>query len=205
MTKKQQDKIEKFKKFTRWMCEDLERSMFCARANFLVAMGLFNYIEILGTFMIGYFQKDNAGCIKKDKKGKKIKTSSTDRFNKFFSYLGNNYENLVKKYNVYDELRCGLTHEYLPKNKSFCIYGSDRYLTEQEMDNLKNNDDNSKVDCGVIYLAKSNKWQIFNPKLFIDFKRGIDKLIKAIGSNRDRTLLKNFFEAAAQINLENFG
>jgi len=205
MGKKQKEQLEKFKKFTGWMCEDIERSMFCAKANFLVAMGLFNYVETLGAFMTGYFDKDDSGKIKKDKGGKKIKTKSIDRFNKFFTYLGNEYEELLKKYKVYDELRCGLTHEYLPKKKFFCVYGTDQCMSEQEMDNLKNNDDGSKVNCGVIYLKKYKKWQIFNPKLFIDFKRGVNRFIEEIQTTKDKTALNNFFETAKQINLENFG
>lgn len=208
MTQKQREQLEKFKKFTRWMCEDLERSMFCARANFLVAMGLFNYIEILGTFMIGYFAKDKNGVARKKQQGEQDKTKTTDRFNKFFSYMGPKYDELLKANpKVYDELRCGLSHEYLPKNHSFCVYGVDNILTEEQMDNLLNNIDGSKVECGVVFLScgQNNIWQIFNPKLFIDFKRAIQRLIKKIEAGSDQEKIKNFFETANQINLENFG
>lgn len=208
MTKKQQEQFEKFKKFTRWMYEDAKEAMFCARANFLVAMGLFNYIEILGTFLIGYFQKDKSGQVLKDTKGREIKTKLQNRFNTFFSYLGQEYKNLIDAHpEVYDELRCGLTHEYLPRKRSFCVYGINTRLTEEQMDNLRNNIDGSRVTCGVIFLflSQNSIWQIFTPKFLIDFERGARKLIKEIEDEKDKKLMAIFFEAADQINLENFG
>lgn len=207
MNKKQQEQFEKFKKFTRWMYGDAKEAMFLARANFLVAMGLFNYIETVGTFLIGYFQKDKNGQVLKDAKGKEIKTKSKDRFNAFFSYLGQEYKNLLDTHpEVYDELRCGLTHEYLPRNRSFCIYGTTTRLTEGQMDNLINNIDGTRVTCGVVFLSwnQNNIWQIFTPKFLIDFERGVKNLIKKIKDEKDRNLMTNFFEATEQINLEKF-
>lgn len=190
------------------MYGDAKEAMFCARANFLVAMGLFNYIETLGTFLIGYFQRDKNGQILKNSKGREIKTKSKNRFNAFFSYLGQEYKNLLDVHSeIYDELRCGLTHEYLPRKRSFCVYGVNTRLTEEQMDNLKNNIDDSRVTCGVVFLSlgQSSIWQIFTPKLLIDFERGAKKLIEEIDSEKDKKLIANFFEAADQINLENFG
>jgi len=124
MDEKQKEQLEKFRKLTRWMYADSKEAMFCARANFLVAMGLFDYTETLGTFLIGYFQKNESGQVLKGPKGKKIKTQSKNRFNAFFSYLGQDYKNLLDRHpEVYDELRCGLTHEYLPRKRKFCVYG----------------------------------------------------------------------------------
>jgi hypothetical protein len=40
VTTKQERQLEKFNKFTAWMCKDISRTMFCAKANFLVAQAL---------------------------------------------------------------------------------------------------------------------------------------------------------------------
>ena len=39
-----------FEKMQSWIIKDLRLSTINAQANFLVAMGLFNYIELLGSF-----------------------------------------------------------------------------------------------------------------------------------------------------------
>jgi hypothetical protein len=62
--------LEKFRKMSQWMCNDISLSMFCAKANFLVAMGLMNYTEIVGSFIVGEYQKDASSKIMKNKKGK---------------------------------------------------------------------------------------------------------------------------------------
>lgn len=43
------------------MYGDSELALYLVQAQFLVALGLFNYIETLGAFRIGYFKKDNNG------------------------------------------------------------------------------------------------------------------------------------------------
>ena len=146
--------LEKFRKISEWMCNDISLSMFCAKANFLVAMGLMNYTEIVGSFIVGEYQKDASGKIMKNKEGKPKITCSTKRFNAFFRYIGCSYKDLIdiEKLDVYDELRCGLTHEYLIKNRQFCIYVSTKILNEQEMDLLLNPVDHQSIaKCGVIH------------------------------------------------------
>jgi hypothetical protein len=198
MTLKQKEQLEKFKKFTNWMCVDLERTIFCARANFLIAMVLFNYIEILGSFVIGFFEKDKTGNKKKDKKGKLIKTKNKDRFDKFFIYMGDKYKKLLDNNpDIYNELRCGLTHEYLPKKRKFQIFNPDGFKSEEEIDRT--------ASCGVIFDSQNNLWKIINSKLYLDFKRAISRLIKEIEDGKNSELINNFFETADQINFENFG
>ena len=114
---KQKAQLEKFKLFSGWMYNDPKVA---SDAQFLVALGLFNYIETLGAFRIGYLKKDGSGQILKCSYNKGCggnhKTTSRERFDNFFAYLGSNYENLLRNHQeIYDGLRRGLTHEFLPK------------------------------------------------------------------------------------------
>lgn len=186
------------------MYEDSKEAMFCARATFLVAMGLFNYIETLGAFVAGYFQRDKNGKIKRNRKGKKVRTRVNKRFNTYLRFLGGEYTALLKKHpEVYDILRCGLTHEYLPK-RPFSIVGVGR-LTDDQMRNVKNID-RSTVKCGIVLLSWQNKkiWQIIVPRLLIDFQDSISNLIKKVEEGKDKQFSEKFFEAASQINLKSF-
>jgi len=72
--------------------------------------------------------------------------------------------------------------------------------------NLVNDIDGSRVNCGIIFLSQGQNdiWQIFTPKFLIDFERGVKRLIKEIEDEKDKKLMLKFFEAADQINLENF-
>ena len=143
---RQQNLYDKFSVMARWMCEDIYRSIFCARANFLVAMGLFNYIEVIGSFITGPFEKNHSGNNIINKKGKKIEIKCNVRFNAFFIKMGDQYQKLLKMHpRLYYDLRCGLTHEYLIKRKQFCIYGCDVFYSENEIDNLKNPIDINKI------------------------------------------------------------
>jgi len=202
--------IDKLKEITNWMCNDISRSIFSAKANFLVALGLMNYTEILGSFITGEFQKDNSDTIKLNQKAEHIKTTSTERFNSFFRRLGDSYKELIdiKKLKVYDELRCGLTHEYLVKKKQFCIYGTDSFLNEQEMNSLPNPiSPKSIAHSGVIYQVDpsgNETWHILNPKYYIDFKRAKEKLISEIESGSNKTLISNFQERCRYVNLARF-
>lgn len=90
----------------------MDAALYQIQAQFLVALALFNYMETLGMFMAGYY---------KNKKGETVPTSCRERFEKFFKSLGTDYEKLLKQYDVYDELRCGLTHELIPKKYNFTI------------------------------------------------------------------------------------
>jgi len=224
-TQKQKGQFEKFKGgFTSWMYSDCELALYLAQTQFLVALGLFNYIETLGAFYLGYFEKDANGKIIECRRGNcsqcvngQRKTKSVDRFKKFFSYLGNEYKSLSDKHpEMYKELRCGLSHEFLPSNRPFIIYHSGMgTFTEEQIkqenplinlyaDNIINKLDGSTVNCGVVLLKQNEEeiWHVFVAKLAADFRRGAKKFIREI--ENDQSLHTNFFETADQINFENF-
>jgi len=151
----------KFEKLQGWIVNDLTRATIKAQANFLVAMGIFNYMEILG----GFCTQNNSDC--------------TARFNFVFNnLLPTPYQTISDELNritikgAYDCLRCGMTHEYLLKTYiskkqsssiDFTIYGVDdeagfcrNVLTE---------------DCGLklIEFEKDKYYlRVYNPRLIHD-------------------------------------
>ena len=200
-----EDYLARFKVVVRWMQEDVERSIFDARANLLVAMGLMSYTEILGSFLIGHYRKNDDGEPRQNKHGDLIETSATDRFNSFFAYLGPLYEKILNNHDVYSELRCGLAHEYVIKKRAFTIYGSSVRLNDEQMDSLKNPIKEERALCGVIYEDSSEgKWHILNPKYFVDFKRAGNRLIQEIEKAENIELVKAFLERCGNTNLLNF-
>jgi hypothetical protein len=181
------------------MVGDIERAMFEARANFLVAQGLSNYTEIVGAFI-------------------KPHAPSGERFDAFFSRMGLPYQELLKNFNgrrkhhphvVYDDLRCGLTHEYVIKRKRFTIYNPrDRY-SEEEINNrtISINGVKRNINCGVMHVKlnkRAGAWLIINAKYWLDFRNAIEKYYEDLNIEKNKDLRKNFFQRARQINFLNF-
>ena len=158
--------IEKLEKMQSWIIGDLTRSSTEAHANFLVAMGLFNYIEMLGGF---YYWNDSES-------GK-----SSKRFGFVFNNLfSDKYKRIIKHLNVltgnsYDCLRNGLTHEYLIKTyrgsvaMKFTIYGPSNAM--QFTSNVL------EKDCGIELERFDNFYhlRIYNPRLISDLNRAFQK------------------------------
>lgn len=73
-------------------------------ANFLAALGLVTYTEVLGGLVTG-----NAG---KNRHASK-------NFRAFLPYLGKDYKTFdIKGIDIYDTVRCGLVHQYFIKGDS---------------------------------------------------------------------------------------
>lgn len=83
-----------------FMYNDIRRAIEDARANFLVALGLSVYTEIMGGFVTGHL-KDTRWAKK--------------NYKAFLPYLGSYYVNLDKQIDLYSRVRCGLVHEYFVK------------------------------------------------------------------------------------------
>lgn len=186
---------EKFEKMQRWIREDLKRSAVLARANFLVAMGIFNYIEILGSF-----------CIIKGKNADRFKYVFENllpiEYKKIFNKLGK-----ITKGGAYNCLRCGLTHEYLVKTYvvknskielDFVVYGTDdeiAYIT-----NI------ISKKCGIeLFSLRNNKYylRIYNPKLIYDLDQAFENYKKILF--KDKIKKKFFLKRCKDIHLEKFG
>ena len=66
--------------------------------NFLAALGLMEYTEILGGLVTGNLRK---------------KGNAKKNFIAFLSYMGQYYIDLDAEINLYEKVRCGLSHELL--------------------------------------------------------------------------------------------
>ncbi|MBI5044287.1 MAG: hypothetical protein HZC10_10770 [Nitrospirae bacterium] len=109
--------------------------------NFLSALGLLCYTEFMGGIKRGVFRFDE----------------SKNNFNSFFKDLGKEYENFLKKHNVYKIFRCGLAHEYFVKKS--CTIAM-----------MKNGE---SVGIGQ---NKSGQYYFVVEKYFEDFKKACNKL-----------------------------
>jgi hypothetical protein len=201
MPQTNRDLIAKFQQLARWMIDDTERSMFQARANFLVAQALLNYTETIGSFILP-------------------NGSPAERFDTYFSRLGPEYSILLRRFNgrrrirphiIYDDLRCGLTHEYVVKRKVFRVYNYyNNGVTPSDMtiDNLVIPINGIPTICvaGVMHSWENRKgvWHIIDPKYWADFRRALDVYINDIQIATNRDLRRNFFARARRINFIEF-
>jgi hypothetical protein len=85
-----------------FMFHDIEAAI-QGKANFLAALGLMEYTEILGGLITGKL---------------KDRHQAKANFDAFLPYLGQAYVNLDKRIGLYDRVRCGLSHEYFIKGPS---------------------------------------------------------------------------------------
>jgi len=192
--------LRKFETMARWIIEDTKRAMFQAKANFLVAQGLVNYTEVVGSFIV---PDGNSG----------------ERFDAFFEKMGIEYSALLRRFNgkrrtnphiVYDDLRCGLTHEYAIKRKRFVVYnhGGQNDLTDNEIDNLgiNINGTNTRCNAGVIHSWDNSKgvWHFVDPKYWLDFRRALEAYLIDINNPRNQSLRRNFFRRARKVNFLQF-
>jgi hypothetical protein len=181
------------------MIADTQRAMFEARANFLVAQGLLNYTEIVGSFIV---PDGNSG----------------ERFDAFFDRMGQPYRDLLKRFNrrrkknphiVYDDLRCGLAHEYVIKRKSFTILNTAKEMSDEDISRIRirASDGTKKIlECGIIHdkTEKGGRWVIVNPKYWLDFKNALEAYWNELQVRNNKDLRKSVFKRARKINLLRF-
>lgn len=79
---------------------DIDRAIKDAKANFLVALGLSVYTEVIGGLITGHLH--DSGWSKRN-------------YQAFLPFLGPEYVELDKKIDLYRRVRCGLVHEYFIK------------------------------------------------------------------------------------------
>jgi hypothetical protein len=187
--------LKKFETVKSWMIADTQRAMFEARANFLVAQGLFNYTEIVGSFIL---PTHNMG----------------QRFDAFFARMGPPYMSLLRRFNgrrkkhphiIYDDLRCGLAHEYAIKRKNFIIYNSPKELSDEQINDLEITLQGvrSKISCGLIHVRSSRSksaWMVVNPKYWLDFRNALDDYWAELNDKSNKALRAAFFKRARNIN-----
>ena len=185
--------FESFLKMQEFIINDLIRATIWARANFLVAMGIFNYIEILGSFCL-----PDGNC--------------KERFNFVFEneLLPKEYKNFYNKLKMitdpYHCLRCGMVHEYLIKTYlkegkpsitiSFTIYGVESY------EEYERNIFSKKCGLELIVWEKDKSYHInvYNPRLIHDLNLAFENFKQKI--NEDMFYRENFLKRAKEIRLE---
>ena len=189
--------FERFEKMQRWIITDLRRSTLDAKANFLVAMGVFNYIEVLGSFFVTDTARGHA----------------TRRFNFVFqNLLPAPYQAIFTQLQAlttgaYDCLRCGMTHEYLIKTYTssrgrtvdinFTIYGVDDIGGYTSNVLTKN--------CGVelVQVGTNYHLRIYNPRLIHDLNLAFEEYKTRLLQNVP-DYKANFLQRCADIHLEKF-
>lgn len=172
--------LPRFNTLQSWMYGDLKRASVNAQANFLVAMGVFSYIEILGSFY-------------------KYKGSLTSRFNFVINQLFNDsYKNEIAKIkrvtgkDIYNIIRSGLTHEYLIKTYEvkdgkklmFTVVGSGN---ERDYEIAVNSE-----TCGIKLIRNGNLFKIYiiNARLIEDFHQACGEYKRRL--NEDRRNYRQF-------------
>ncbi len=179
------------------MYEDGKRALFPpAMATFVVATALFDFIEVCGLFLVG--PTDSNG----------EETSSSVRFHSFFDYLGSEYEQLRKnnpEVKFYNELRCGMSHQGLIKNRDFFILGSHKEVDDETLRNgyiaahILLEPSIQQVTCGVTF---NGTWGVVVGKLLIDFQDAVQRFVTSIENGNGNR--ENFFAAADHIGLSRF-
>lgn len=153
---------------------DVEAAIKC-KANFLAAMALLTYTEFLGGLQNGNFGVDE--------KDRLIKKQTRKNFETFFCYLdnglGTEYQSLLKstRLDVYRDARCGLVHQYFIKQNATIWTGL-----------------RPDSKCGIT-LREDGHIDFYVEKYFLDFKAAVQKYFDKLVSERDPTLVENFFKA----------
>jgi len=188
------DYYQKFEKMEEFIFSDLKNATVKGQSNFLVAMALFNYIEMLGSFSFP--------CDEKDIEAKRFNYVFTDLLPKEYKDEFINIRDSIAK--PYGLLRCGMTHGYLPvsivvKNQntqvSYSIIGANneaKYLLCIENKN-----------CGIKLSNQGKnefKIEILNPRFIHDFKTAFEEFKSKI-KNEDDSKAK-FIHRASDLNLD---
>lgn len=212
----------KLKQLKSWIIADLNNALYNRErgggAQYLAALGLFDYIEMLGMFEVGYFKRDKKnGEILKYQHGRE-----KERFDEFFKRLGNDYEKLLEEENIYNILRCGLTHELIPKDYPFTIAKADKTArpSKEELDNiyysLQLKINNVLIPSPSIQLLKGVEVVKINdkkliivsvPHLYEHFDKAAENLLNDIENdikNGNGKYFDNFLEVSQHINFDNF-
>lgn len=152
MHPRQTEILEKLNLAKDFQMADLRRSIFESKTNFLTALGLFSYTEFWGHFLTG---TEAAG----------------QSFDKFFRTLGPYYDQLLQSEpQLYDLIRCGLAHEYLPKKREFYVLGEDSDLTDDEIRQQRSH--------GL--EVNQNKIEIVNSRYYLDLQDAVQSLIDQV-------------------------
>jgi hypothetical protein len=147
-------------------------------ANYLAALGLSTYTEVLGGLYCG------------DLSGKKTKLNQNyicfikDFFHPYYMKVNSDLEKDGLK-GLYGAVRSGLTHEYFIKR-----------ISKIEMDNPVQ----EPITCGITYDPKSNPKIVFCVnQYFSDFKNAFEKYYNQLKNDTTGSMLAKFQDALQSI------
>ena len=86
-----------------FMYHDIQQTIDLARANFLVALGLSAYTEVMGGLVTGQLRNPKW---------------SRKNYEAFLPFLGAHYVDLQSQIDLYRRVRCGLVHQYFVKGRA---------------------------------------------------------------------------------------
>lgn len=186
---------EKFEKMQSFLIGDLKKSTIKGTSNFLVAMGIFNYVEMLGGFHGEKKFEDRFDFVLKK------------LFPRAYLEVLKQLEQITEK-GAYDVLRCGMTHEYLIKTYatrgkhidiSYTVFGV------AENDEAAYSTNILAKGCGLeIISLERNKYhvRIYNPRLIYDLNEAFEIFKKYIRSKK--VYKDKFLKRCQDIHLEDF-
>jgi hypothetical protein len=188
--------FERFEKMQRWIITDLRRSTLDAKANFLVAMGIFNYIEVLGSFFVPDTRRGYAS--------RRFNFTFQNLFIPSYQAIFTQLQTLTT--GAYDCLRCGMTHEYLIKTYTTAGQAFDVNFTIYGVDDLAGYTSNILTkDCGVelIQIGTNYHLRVYNPRLIHDLNMAFEEYKARLLQNLPN-YQSNFLQRCADIHLEKF-
>jgi hypothetical protein len=147
------------------------------KANYLAALGLSNYTEIIG----GLYSGDLSG--KNNDLGQNYLKFIKDFFHSDYILVDNNLRNDGLK-GLYSVVRCGLSHEYFIKK-----------ISKIEMDS------HQALNCSITYDPHANPQIVFYVnQYFHDFKNAFEKYYKKLKADTTASTLNDFESALRSIN-----
>ena len=151
-----------------WMYHDIKEAI-KGKANFLAALGLLSYTEFMGGLVTGQLRN---------------RQYSQENFKQFIcDYFPKEYKDYAD--NLYEEVRCGLVHEYFVKETN-AANATIKYLTGKMGKVINNPDDpegTANYDCACAIKMKDGKIEFNVNQYFKDFKSAVEKYLGAVSRN----------------------
>ncbi|GEM_PF-3473586 len=193
--------LQFFIRFQKWTYGDLRRSSIKARANFLVAMSVFNYIEILGSFY--RYKNKYTFNGKPHKYDARFNFAIDNLFDNTYKKELSKIKKLVITQNMYDMFRSGMSHEYLIKTYKAKNNKSLFFTVFNEKNRFAYNLIVNSQLCGITLVNNSENYKvnIYNPKLIEDYYLACEKYKRYLKNNKKGYRI-NFIKRARDINLD---
>lgn len=175
--------------FYDWVCEDLSAGI-KNEENYLVALGLFSYIDFLGSLLTGDVGFNAKGKVNFDAAINLFPQQYID-LNNFISVQDQDGE---IRSGLYSVVRCGLIHEYGVKGMGGVINNPNGYTTKNPSLPL-----GSSSGINVITIKFKKAIEIDNNRLLYDFKLVLDKVYEKLQSGQSPEI-DNFRKGFIKLN-----